>query len=56
VPERDIPTATLSRGELARLKRLIQDVDPEAFVAVGVVHEVLGEGFTLDEEKRALAT
>ncbi len=46
----------VSRGELARLKRLIHDVDPAAFVAVGVVHEVLGEGFTLDEKKRALAT
>jgi len=48
--------AVVSRGELARLKRLISDVDPEAFVAVGVVHEVLGVGFTLDQEKRALAT
>jgi uncharacterized membrane-anchored protein YitT (DUF2179 family) len=48
--------AVVSRGELARLKRLIHDVDPEAFVAVGVVNEVLGEGFTLDAEKRALAT
>jgi len=46
----------VSRGEVARLKRLIHDVDPAAFVAVGVVHEVLGVGFTLDEEKRALAT
>lgn len=47
--------AVVSRGELARLKRLIHDVDPEAFVAVGAVHEVLGVGFTLDEQKRALA-
>ncbi len=48
--------AVVSRGELTRLKRLIHEVDPEAFVAVGVVHEVLGEGFTLDDQKRALAT
>lgn len=48
--------AVVARGELVRLKRLIQDVDPGAFVVVGVVHEVLGEGFTLDAQKRALAT
>jgi len=48
--------AVVSRSELTRLKRLIHEVDPEAFVAVGVVHEVLGVGFTLDDEKQALAT
>jgi uncharacterized membrane-anchored protein YitT (DUF2179 family) len=46
----------VSRSELVGLKRIIRDVDPSAFVAVGAVHEVLGVGFTLDEEKHALAT
>ncbi len=53
---KQVPYAVISRGELARLERLIHDVDPAAFLAVGAVHEVLGVGFTLDAERRALAT
>lgn len=33
------------------LKSVINSVDPHAFVAVSDVHDVLGEGFTLDENK-----
>ncbi|MEC3466160.1 hypothetical protein P9149_30480, partial [Bacillus thuringiensis] len=29
-------------------------VDPHAFVAVSDVHDVVGEGFTLDENKNPL--
>lgn len=45
-----LPVGTLlcvvSRTEAPRLKKLVAEVDPLAFVTVCDVHEVLGEGFT----------
>lgn len=37
--------AVLSRNQFIKLKRFIQEIDTKAFIAVGEVHEVLGEGF-----------
>lgn len=51
---RDVLYCVISRGELTRLRNLIKDIDPIAFVALTDVHEVLGEGFTLDENKRPI--
>ena len=50
-----LPVGTLlcvvSRTEAPRLKKLVAEVDPQAFVTVCNVHEVLGEGFTgIDDE------
>ena len=50
-----LPVGTLlcvvSRTEAPRLKKLVSEVDPQAFVTVCNVHEVLGEGFTgIDDE------
>lgn len=36
----------VSRMEAARLKKLVSEVDPRAFVTICDVHETLGEGFT----------
>ncbi|MFC7392649.1 YitT family protein [Scopulibacillus cellulosilyticus] len=44
----------VAQNEVFRLKNVISSVDPHAFVAVNDVHEVLGEGFTLDENKNPL--
>lgn len=44
----------VSRGEIFRLKNIIRSVDPHAFVTFSDVHDVLGEGFTLDENKNPL--
>ncbi len=44
----------VGRNEIVKLKNIIQQVDPSAFVAVTTVREVMGEGFTLDEEKRPI--
>lgn len=42
----------VSRAELAQLKTIIHEADPDAFVVIGVAHEALGEGFkALAEEK-----
>ncbi|NLZ34946.1 YitT family protein [Clostridium isatidis] len=37
--------AVLGRSEFIRLKQYISKVDPQAFITVGEVHEVMGEGF-----------
>lgn len=43
--ENNILYAVLSRNEFIKLKKFIKETDPEAFITVGEVHEVLGEGF-----------
>ncbi len=43
--EREVLLCAFQRNELSRLKRLIHQIDPDAFVIIGSVHEVLGEGF-----------
>lgn len=52
--ERDVLYCVVGRNEIVRLKNLVTAIDPHAFVSVGVVHDVLGEGFTLDENKKPL--
>lgn len=44
----------VGKNEIVRLKNIISKVDPHAFVAVSSVHDVLGEGFTLDENKNPI--
>ena len=43
--ERDIIVTVVSLRELGKLTSLIKEIDPDAFVTVHNVHEVLGEGF-----------
>ena len=54
--QRDIEVlyCVVSRSEIFRLKNLIKSVDPHAFVSFNEIHDVLGEGFTLDENKKPL--
>ncbi|MGM0602827.1 MAG: YitT family protein [Bacillota bacterium] len=42
---KDVLLCIISRSELTELKAVVAEVDPEAFVAINNVHEVLGEGF-----------
>jgi uncharacterized membrane-anchored protein YitT (DUF2179 family) len=35
--------------ELAKLKNLVQDIDPEAFMIINKVNEVRGRGFTIEK-------
>ncbi|MRX70978.1 DUF2179 domain-containing protein [Bacillus lacus] len=44
----------VGKNEIVKLKSVITSIDPHAFVAVSDVHDVLGEGFTLDENKAPL--
>lgn len=52
--EKDVLYCVVGRNEIVHLKRIISTIDPQAFVSVIVVHDVMGEGFTLDENKRPL--
>ncbi|MER2088969.1 YitT family protein [Sporosarcina sp. JAI121] len=52
--DREILYCVVGRNEIVRLKNIITAVDPHAFVSLTDVHDVMGEGFTLDEQKRPL--
>jgi len=43
--ERNILYTVVARKEVATLRQLIQQIDPDAFVIITNVHEVIGEGF-----------
>jgi len=43
--ERPVIYCVITRSEVAQLKAIVREVDPEAFVVIGQAHEVLGEGF-----------
>ncbi len=49
--ERDALHCVVAKNEIVKLKSVIQSIDPHAFVSVTIVHDVMGEGFTLDENK-----
>ncbi|TGA97029.1 YitT family protein [Sporolactobacillus shoreae] len=44
--EMNVLYCVVSHNEVFRLKNLIKDIDPDAFVTVNDVHEVFGEGFS----------
>jgi uncharacterized membrane-anchored protein YitT (DUF2179 family) len=52
--KRDVLYCVVGRNEIVKLKNIINDIDPHAFVAVSAVHDVAGEGFTLDENKNPI--
>nr|WP_237150939.1 YitT family protein [Planococcus plakortidis] len=52
--EREVLYCVVARNELIRLKNIVNSVDPHAFVSLIEVHDVMGEGFTLDEQKQPL--
>ncbi len=43
--ERTILYCVITRSEVAQLKALVHEADPQAFIVIGQAHEVLGEGF-----------
>jgi uncharacterized membrane-anchored protein YitT (DUF2179 family) len=43
--EREVLYVVVARSEIAQLKTLVSEADPQAFMVIGQAHEVLGEGF-----------
>lgn len=52
--DREVLYCVVGRNEIVRLKNIIMSIDPHAFVSVTEVHDVMGEGFTLDGEKKPI--
>lgn len=52
--DREVLYCVVAKNEIIRLKNVITSIDPHAFVSVTAVHDVLGEGFTLDENKKPI--
>jgi uncharacterized membrane-anchored protein YitT (DUF2179 family) len=44
--ERPVLYCVITRAEVAALKAIVHEVDPKAFMVIGVAHEALGEGFS----------
>ncbi|MBP2623353.1 YitT family protein [Streptococcus oricebi] len=44
----------VSRNEMQQMKKLINQIDPYAFITITEAHEILGEGFTLDKDKQPI--
>src|SRR4030095_2704289 len=42
---RPVLYCVITRAEVATLKSIVHEVDPKAFMVIGVAHEALGEGF-----------
>lgn len=43
--ERPVLYCVITRSEVNQLKEMVKDIDPQAFMVIGVTHEALGEGF-----------
>lgn len=43
--ERTVLYCVISRSEVAQVKSLVREADPQAFMVIGQAHEALGEGF-----------
>jgi uncharacterized membrane-anchored protein YitT (DUF2179 family) len=43
--DRPVLYCVVTRSEVNQLKALVSEVDPGAFMVIGIVHEALGEGF-----------
>lgn len=52
--DREILYCVVGKNEIVRLKNIIMSIDEQAFVSMIEVRDVMGEGFTLDEQKRPL--
>jgi len=47
--EKDVIMCVINRLETIKLKEIINEIDPRAFVLVADVREVMGEGFSLEQ-------
>ena len=43
--DRPVLYCVITRSEVNQLKEMVKDIDPQAFMVIGVTHEALGEGF-----------
>lgn len=48
----NIGYCVVSRSEISRLKSIVYEIDPNAFVTITEVHDIMGEGFTFAQPKK----
>ncbi|MCK1998084.1 YitT family protein [Psychrobacillus psychrodurans] len=51
---REVIYCVVAKNQISVLKSVISSVDPHAFVSITEVKDVMGEGFTLDDEKNPI--
>ena len=51
---REVIYCVVAKNQISALKSVISTVDPHAFVSITEVKDVMGEGFTLDDEKNPI--
>ncbi|WP_107951177.1 YitT family protein [Lysinibacillus parviboronicapiens] len=51
---KEVLYCVVGRNEVVRLKSIIHELDPHAFVSISEVRDVTGEGFTLDDQKQPI--
>ncbi|HWI47498.1 MAG TPA: YitT family protein, partial [Rummeliibacillus sp.] len=52
--DREVIYCVVGKNEMFKLKSIVLSVDPHAFMSLSEVHDVSGEGFTLDDQKRPI--
>ncbi|WP_419961932.1 YitT family protein [Psychrobacillus sp. BM2] len=52
--DREVLYCVVAKNQITSLKNVITSIDPHAFVSITEVHDVMGEGFTLDDEKKPI--
>lgn len=52
--DREVIYCVVAKNEMFKLKSIVLSIDPHAFISVSEVHDVSGEGFTLDDQKRPI--
>lgn len=46
---KDVIYCIVSRSEIVRLKSIVREIDPKAFVSISEIKDVTGEGFRIDD-------
>ncbi len=52
--DREVLYCVIAKTEVARFKAIVHSIDPHAFIVISDAHEVMGEGFTLDQYKKPI--
>lgn len=52
--EREVLYCVVGKNEITRMKTLVHSIDAHAFIVVSEAHDVMGEGFTLDQNKNPI--
>ena len=53
--QKEMLMVIVSQKEVVQLRQIVTAIDPRAFLIIGDVHEVLGEGFNEDYDELSLS-